>query len=168
MQAEMVTARHAIETLIGLDRFYEIEAETVEDKKWASASSADRTLDTRDLVRRVRASGHPGAIQFCAWGRGQSRRRRAMPRATPRLSRPAASRLNDIGSGTDAVVVRTKLPPPPPPPLSPPKSPVKPAPPTTISNTVPAVSVISPLTSAPKPPVADEEAPLPPCAPAAT
>jgi methylisocitrate lyase len=31
---EMVTARHDIETLIGLDRFYEIEEETVEDKKW--------------------------------------------------------------------------------------------------------------------------------------
>jgi methylisocitrate lyase len=33
-QDEMVTARHEIETLIGLDRFYEIEEETVEDKKW--------------------------------------------------------------------------------------------------------------------------------------
>jgi 2-methylisocitrate lyase-like PEP mutase family enzyme len=31
---ELVTARHDIETLIGLDRFYEIEEETVEDKKW--------------------------------------------------------------------------------------------------------------------------------------
>jgi hypothetical protein len=31
---EMVAARHDIETLIGLDRFYEIEEETVEDKKW--------------------------------------------------------------------------------------------------------------------------------------
>lgn len=31
---EMIAARHDIETLIGLDRFYEIEEETVEDKKW--------------------------------------------------------------------------------------------------------------------------------------
>jgi len=31
---ECVTARHDIETLVGLDGFYEIEEETVEDKKW--------------------------------------------------------------------------------------------------------------------------------------
>jgi methylisocitrate lyase len=31
---EMVTARHDIETLIGLDRFYEIEEETVEEQRW--------------------------------------------------------------------------------------------------------------------------------------
>jgi 2-methylisocitrate lyase-like PEP mutase family enzyme len=31
-QAELVAARHDIETLIGLDRFYEIEEETVEEK----------------------------------------------------------------------------------------------------------------------------------------
>jgi 2-methylisocitrate lyase-like PEP mutase family enzyme len=32
--AECVTARHDIETLVGLDRFYEVEEETVEDEKW--------------------------------------------------------------------------------------------------------------------------------------
>ena len=32
--AECVAARHDIETLIGLDRFYEIEEETVEERKW--------------------------------------------------------------------------------------------------------------------------------------
>jgi hypothetical protein len=31
---ECVTARHDIETLVGLDEFYAIEEETVEDKKW--------------------------------------------------------------------------------------------------------------------------------------
>jgi len=31
---ECVTARHDIETLVGLDEFYTIEEETVEDKKW--------------------------------------------------------------------------------------------------------------------------------------
>jgi 2-methylisocitrate lyase-like PEP mutase family enzyme len=29
-----VTARHDIETLVGLDQFYEVEEETVEEKKW--------------------------------------------------------------------------------------------------------------------------------------
>jgi methylisocitrate lyase len=33
-QAECVTARHDIESLVGLDEFYAIEEETVEDKKW--------------------------------------------------------------------------------------------------------------------------------------
>ena len=32
---ECVTARHDIETLVGLDEFYAIEEETVEEKKWA-------------------------------------------------------------------------------------------------------------------------------------
>jgi len=31
---DCIAARHEIETLVGLDRFYEIEEETVEDKKW--------------------------------------------------------------------------------------------------------------------------------------
>jgi methylisocitrate lyase len=31
---ECVTARHDIETLVGLEEFYAIEEETVEDKKW--------------------------------------------------------------------------------------------------------------------------------------
>jgi 2-methylisocitrate lyase-like PEP mutase family enzyme len=31
---DCVTARHDIETLIGLDRFYEVEEQTVEEKKW--------------------------------------------------------------------------------------------------------------------------------------
>jgi hypothetical protein len=31
---ELVAARHEIETLIGLERFYEIEEETVEEKRW--------------------------------------------------------------------------------------------------------------------------------------
>jgi 2-methylisocitrate lyase-like PEP mutase family enzyme len=35
-QDELVTARHDIESLVGLDRFYEIEEETVEDKKWGT------------------------------------------------------------------------------------------------------------------------------------
>jgi hypothetical protein len=29
-------ARHEIETLIGLDRFYAIEEETVEEKRWGT------------------------------------------------------------------------------------------------------------------------------------
>jgi hypothetical protein len=29
-----VTARHDIETLVGFDQFYEVEEETVEEKKW--------------------------------------------------------------------------------------------------------------------------------------
>jgi len=33
-QDACVTARHDIETLVGLDQFYEVEEETVEDKKW--------------------------------------------------------------------------------------------------------------------------------------
>jgi methylisocitrate lyase len=33
---ELVAARHEIETLIGLDRFYEIEEETVEEKRWGA------------------------------------------------------------------------------------------------------------------------------------
>jgi 2-methylisocitrate lyase-like PEP mutase family enzyme len=33
-QEECVTARHDIETLVGLDTFYAIEEETVEDRKW--------------------------------------------------------------------------------------------------------------------------------------
>jgi 2-methylisocitrate lyase-like PEP mutase family enzyme len=33
-QDELVTARHDIETLVGLERFYEIEEETVEEKRW--------------------------------------------------------------------------------------------------------------------------------------
>jgi 2-methylisocitrate lyase-like PEP mutase family enzyme len=33
-QDACVTARHDIETLIGLDQFYEVEEETVEEKKW--------------------------------------------------------------------------------------------------------------------------------------
>jgi 2-methylisocitrate lyase-like PEP mutase family enzyme len=33
-QTELVAARHDIETLVGLDRFYEIEEDTVEDRKW--------------------------------------------------------------------------------------------------------------------------------------
>ena len=33
-QDECVTARHDIETLVGLDEFYAIEEQTVEDKKW--------------------------------------------------------------------------------------------------------------------------------------
>jgi methylisocitrate lyase len=33
-QDDCVTARHDIETLVGLDRFYEVEEETVEEKKW--------------------------------------------------------------------------------------------------------------------------------------
>jgi methylisocitrate lyase len=33
-QEDCIAARHEIETLIGLDRFYEIEEETVEEKKW--------------------------------------------------------------------------------------------------------------------------------------
>jgi hypothetical protein len=31
---ECITARQDIETFVGLDEFYEIEEETVEDKKW--------------------------------------------------------------------------------------------------------------------------------------
>jgi hypothetical protein len=31
---ENIDARQQIEDLIGLDKFYEIEEETVEDKKW--------------------------------------------------------------------------------------------------------------------------------------
>jgi methylisocitrate lyase len=31
---QCVEARHEIETLVGLDEFYEIEEETVEKKKW--------------------------------------------------------------------------------------------------------------------------------------
>ena len=33
-EPEMVEARQAIEDLIGLDEFYEIEEQTVENKKW--------------------------------------------------------------------------------------------------------------------------------------
>ena len=33
-QEDCVAARHEIETLVGLDRFYEVEEQTVEDKKW--------------------------------------------------------------------------------------------------------------------------------------
>jgi 2-methylisocitrate lyase-like PEP mutase family enzyme len=33
---ELVAARHEIETLIGLDRFYEIEEETVEERRWGT------------------------------------------------------------------------------------------------------------------------------------
>jgi hypothetical protein len=33
-QEDCVAARHEIETLVGLDHFYEIEEQTVEDKKW--------------------------------------------------------------------------------------------------------------------------------------
>jgi methylisocitrate lyase len=33
---ELVAARHDIETLIGLDRFYEVEEETVEEKRWGT------------------------------------------------------------------------------------------------------------------------------------
>jgi len=33
-QDDCVTARRDIETLVGLDRFYEVEEETVEEKKW--------------------------------------------------------------------------------------------------------------------------------------
>jgi len=31
---DCVTARHDIETLVGLDEFYAIEEETVEERKW--------------------------------------------------------------------------------------------------------------------------------------
>ena len=31
---ECIAARHDIERLVGLDEFYRIEEETVEDKKW--------------------------------------------------------------------------------------------------------------------------------------
>jgi hypothetical protein len=31
---ECIAARHDIETLVGLDAFYAIEEETVEDRKW--------------------------------------------------------------------------------------------------------------------------------------
>jgi hypothetical protein len=33
-QQECVAARHDIESLVGLDEFYAIEEETVEEKKW--------------------------------------------------------------------------------------------------------------------------------------
>ncbi len=33
-QEECVAARHEIETLVGLDQFYQVEEQTVEDKKW--------------------------------------------------------------------------------------------------------------------------------------
>ena len=33
-QDACVTARHDIETLIGLDQFYKVEEENVEDKRW--------------------------------------------------------------------------------------------------------------------------------------
>jgi hypothetical protein len=33
-QDDCVAARHEIETLVGLDQFYEVEEETVEEKKW--------------------------------------------------------------------------------------------------------------------------------------
>jgi methylisocitrate lyase len=33
-QEQCVAARHEIETLVGLDDFYEIEENTVEEKKW--------------------------------------------------------------------------------------------------------------------------------------
>jgi 2-methylisocitrate lyase-like PEP mutase family enzyme len=33
-QDDCITARHEIETLVGLDQFYEVEEETVEEKKW--------------------------------------------------------------------------------------------------------------------------------------
>ena len=33
-QEDCVAARHEIETLVGLDQFYEVEEQTVEDKKW--------------------------------------------------------------------------------------------------------------------------------------
>ena len=31
---DCIAARHEIETLVGLDQFYEVEEQTVEDKKW--------------------------------------------------------------------------------------------------------------------------------------
>jgi hypothetical protein len=34
---ECITARHDIETLVGLDEYYAIEEETVEGRKWPSA-----------------------------------------------------------------------------------------------------------------------------------
>jgi hypothetical protein len=34
IRTSRVTARHDIETLVGLDEFYAIEEETVEEKKW--------------------------------------------------------------------------------------------------------------------------------------
>jgi hypothetical protein len=34
-QEQCVAARKEIETLVGLDEFYEVEAHTVEEKKWA-------------------------------------------------------------------------------------------------------------------------------------
>src|SRR5262249_51415350 len=33
-QGDCVTAQHDIETLIGLDQFYEVEEESVEEKRW--------------------------------------------------------------------------------------------------------------------------------------
>jgi hypothetical protein len=36
-QEQCITARKDIETLVGLDEFYEIEEQTVEQKKWQSA-----------------------------------------------------------------------------------------------------------------------------------
>jgi len=33
-QEDCIAARHEIETLVGLDQFYEVEEQTVEDKKW--------------------------------------------------------------------------------------------------------------------------------------